>query len=135
VAVRLVNPHEVSFGGTSIPGCREARLGVRALRVERGGDDGDRYESYVEVDTPRYVIEVDCVDVPAAVGLVVGASGSLSFTVEKADGSGTMTVSAGSAVLAGQKTRFQNEAEGVSVTTLKFVCRSSSGSSAPVSMS
>jgi len=135
VTVRLINPHEVTFAGSALPGCREARLIVKPgdLREERG--DGECYDSHVEVEHPSTILEIDCEDVEAAVQVTPGTSGALSFTVEKADGSGTVSVSAGSAVAAGHSTRFRNEAEGVSVTTLRFVCRSASGVSKPVSIS
>ena len=135
MTVRLVNPHEVSFAGGSLPGCREARLLVNPAKVREGRDDGDRFDSAIEVETPRHVIEIDCEDVPAATGLSVGQSGALSFTVDKADGSGSVSVSAANAVLVRQETRFRNHADGLSVTTLRFECRSSSGSSIPVSIS
>ena len=134
MTVRLINPQEVTFKGESLPGCREARLLVRPTRVERGRNDGDRYDNAVEVRSPATVIEVDCLDVPTAAGLTVGESGSLSFTVEKADGSGSVSVSASSAALVGQRTRFRNETDGFSVTTLRFACRSATGNSAPVSI-
>ena len=135
MTVRLINPQGVSFAGKSLPGCREARLTVkpRGLRTERG--DEERYSSYVEVESTRYEMEIDCEDVGAAVAVSPGESGALSFAVEKADGSGTVGVSAGNAVAAGHRTRFRNGAEGVSVTTLRFVCRSGSGSTEPVSIS
>lgn len=135
MTTRLINPHDVTFKGESLPGCREARLLVRPAHVERGRNDGDRYDSAVEVRGPGYVIELDCLDVPTAAALTPGESGTLSFTVEKANGSGSVGVSAPSAVLVGQKTRFRNETDGYSVTTLTFACRSATGTSAPVSIS
>ena len=91
--------------------------------------------SHVEVETPSYAIEIDCEDVSAAMGVTAGSSGALSFAVEKADVSGTMSVSAANAVVTGQKTRFRNEAEGLSVTTVKFLCRSTTGNTPPISVS
>ena len=135
MTVRLINPHEVSFGEADLPGCSEARLVVRPLRVRRNRNDGDRYESYVEVEGRRYVIEVDCQDVPAATSLTTGQEDSLSFAADKADGSGSVSVTAANAVLVRQQTHFRNEAKGLSMTTLEFECRSSSGSSVPVSIS
>ncbi len=135
MTVRLINPHNVSFAGESLPGCCEARVLVRPTRVRRGRDDGKRFDSHVEVNAPIYVIEIDCLDVLAATGVTPGQSGALSFTVDEADGSGSISVSAANAVMIGQRTRFRNQADGLSVTTLRFECRSASGSSAPVSIS
>ena len=133
--VRMMNPGEVSFAGHTLAGCREARLVVGSRGLAGDCGDDERFESYVEVRTPRYVMEVDCEDVCAAVALTPGDSGALSFTVEKADGSGTVRVSAVNAVAIGHKTRFRNEAEGVSVTTVRFLCRSGTGTTEPVSIS
>ena len=133
VTVRMVNPHEVSFAGEGLSGCREARLTVRPRRVRGSAGDGQRYETHVEVEGPRHVIEIDSEDAGAAkVGL--GDRGALSFEVEKADGSGTVSVSAGNAVVVGQKTRFLNETEGVSVTTVRFLCQLGWDGSEPVSI-
>ncbi len=135
MTVRLVNPHSVSFAGENLPGCREARLLVKPAGVRREHDDGKRFDSHVEVNTPIYVIEIDCLDVPAATDVTPGQSGALSFTVDETDGSGSISVSASSAVMVAQRTRFRNQADGLSVTTLCLECRSISGTSVPVSIS
>jgi hypothetical protein len=108
---------------------------VKPKGVRSACGDGERFESSVEVEPASYVIEMDCEEVSAAWGVQPGQSGVLSFTVDKADGSGTVSVSAANAVAAGQRTRFRNEAKGLSVTTLRFVCRSGTGNSSPVSIS
>ena len=135
MTVRLVNPHNVSFAGEDLPGCREARLLVRPAQIRREHSDGKRFEDHVEVNAPIYVIEIDCLDVPAATDVTPGQSGALSFTVDEADGSGSISVSASSTIMVAQRTRFRNQADGLSVTTLRFECRSISGTSVPVSIS
>jgi len=130
----MVNPHDVSFGGKALPGCREARLTVKPRGMQGSSGDGERFERYVEMGPASYVMEIDCEDVNASTTVTPGESGTLSFAVDKADGSGTVNVSALNAVAAGHRTRFRNEAEGLSVTTLRFVCRSGSGNSEPVTI-
>ena len=134
MTVRLVNPQDVSFAGTSLPGCREVRLitAARGLRWDAG--DGEIHESHVEASRPRHFVEIVCEDVVSALGVTAGARGALSFKVAQADGSGTVSVSTASAVATGGRTRFRNEAAGVSVTTLRFVCRSVDGVSSPISI-